>query len=163
MFRVSKMTDYAIVVLGELSRSRDSRMTVASLATATGLTEPTIGKVLKLLARTDMVDSQRGVGGGYLLGRAPDDITIGDIITALEGPIAITACVDGSDDHCTIEGLCGMRGNWERVNTAIRDALGSVTLGQMMTPGYDFMSDTGPDAQGGTPDQTTRQTESATS
>lgn len=141
MFRISKMTDYAIVVLGELSRAGDARMTVATLAEATGLTEPTIGKVLKLMARTDIVDSQRGVGGGYLLGRKAGEITIANIITALEGPIAITACVDGSDDHCGIQSLCGMRGNWEKVNKAINDALGSVTLAEMTRSPVDFITD----------------------
>ena len=77
----------------------------------------------------------RGAQGGYVVDRTPDQISIAEIVQALDGPIALTACVDGADDSCNVESLCGMRGNWNRVNEAIRSALGRVTLADMaLTP-----------------------------
>jgi len=78
------------------------------------------------------VTSQRGAAGGYTLSGEPEAITVAQIIQAMEGPIALTACVDGATDCCGAESFCPMRGNWNRVNDAIRAALTSVSLADMM-------------------------------
>src|SRR3546814_13810948 len=86
---------------------------------------------------SDLVTSQRGASGGYVLSAAPDNITVAQIIQAMEGPIALTACVDGATDCCGAEAYCPMRGNWNRVNDAFRQALSSVSLAEMMVlPGF---------------------------
>ncbi len=87
--------------------------------------------MLNALARESLVASHRGALGGYTLSHRGDDITVAEIIQALEGPIALTACVDGSGHHCELESLCPMRGHWDRVNQAIRGALNQVTLTDM--------------------------------
>src|SRR3546814_1432650 len=91
--------------------------------------------LLNLLGRAKLVTSQRGASGGYVLSAAPDNITVAQIIQAMEGPIALTACVDGATDCCGAEAYCPMRGNWNRVNDAIRQALSSVSLAEMMEIG----------------------------
>ena len=96
--------------------------------------EPTAAKVLKLLARASLLASQRGSNGGYELARPAAEITVAEIIVALDGPIALAACVEGSLDHCGVEQLCSMRGNWNRVNRAIREALEDITLADMARP-----------------------------
>ena len=78
--------------------------------------------------------SHRGAHGGYSLARSPADISVADLVEALEGPVALTACVDGAEGSCGVEAVCPMRGGWDRVNTAIRAALDSVTLADMLTP-----------------------------
>ena len=100
---------------------------------------PTVAKLLNALARNGLVASHRGANGGYALGRKASEISVADIVQALEGPIALTACAEGSGDLCEVETLCPMAGNWNRVNQAIRSALASVTLADMALgdPGAD--------------------------
>src|SRR5690606_19453958 len=95
---------------------------------------PTVAKLLNSLARAGIVASHRGATGGYALGRPTSEITVADIVQALEGPIALTACVEGSSDPCGVSSLCPMAGNWNKVNQAIHSALASVTLADMTLP-----------------------------
>ena len=134
MIRLSKLADYAVVMLSYMAAREGEVYTTARLAERTAVPEPTAAKVLKLLARSALLESQRGSNGGYGLARPAADITVAEIIVAVDGPIALTACVEGSSDHCGVEQLCSMRGNWNRVNRAIRDALEDVTLADMAVP-----------------------------
>jgi FeS assembly SUF system regulator len=130
MPRLSKLTDYAVVVLVRLS-GMEGVQTSPGVAAATGIPEPTVAKVLKTLAAGDLVSSQRGAKGGYRLNRDLSAIPIADVIAAVDGPIALTACVDGSATNCESQGLCPMRGRWDPVNDAIYKALSSITLADM--------------------------------
>jgi FeS assembly SUF system regulator len=130
MLRLSKLTDYAVVVLVRLS-GMDGVQTSPGIAAATGIPEPTVAKVLKTLAGGDLVSSQRGAKGGYRLNRDLSAIPIADVIAAIDGPIALTACVDGSSVGCDSQALCPMRGRWDPVNDAIQKALSSITLADM--------------------------------
>jgi len=105
--------------------------TSPGIAAATGIPEPTVAKVLKTLAASDLVSSQRGARGGYRLNRGLAAIPIADVIAAVDGPIALTACVDGSLSECESQGLCPMRGRWDPVNDAIHTALSRITLADM--------------------------------
>ncbi|MDE0813511.1 MAG: SUF system Fe-S cluster assembly regulator [Alphaproteobacteria bacterium] len=133
MFKISRMIDYGVVIMSQLAHTQREVMTAPEISGATGLPMPSVSKVLKSLGRSDIVNSHRGVHGGYSLARRPDDITLADIIETLEGPVALTACVDGSDDQCKVETLCPIRGGWEKVNFAIRNALEEVTLSELST------------------------------
>lgn len=128
MFRLSRLTDYGVVVLSRLAMLEGQTMTAPELSSATALPLPTVSKVLKLLAKADVISSQRGTQGGYSLDRPADRVTVAEIVEALEGPVALTACVEASDDACNVERLCPMRGGWEKLNEAVRSALESVTL-----------------------------------
>jgi FeS assembly SUF system regulator len=128
MFRLSKLTDYAVVVLVRLSRA-DSVQTSPGISAATGIPEPTVAKVLKAMAGRGLVTSQRGARGGYRLTRSLSSIPVGDVIAAIDGPIALTACVDGGG--CDTQRLCPLHGRWDPVNEAIRVALSSITLSDM--------------------------------
>lgn len=133
MLRLSKLTDYAVVVLVRLSRT-DGVQTSPVVAAATGIPEPTVAKVLKILTAAGLVSSQRGARGGYRLGRALSAIPVADVIAAVDGPIALTACVEGSNSECESQGLCPMRGRWDPVNQAIHRALSDITLADMQVP-----------------------------
>lgn len=133
MLRLSKLTDYAVVVLVRLSRM-DTVQTSPGIAAATGIPEPTVAKVLKTLAASDLVTSQRGAKGGYRLNRSLSAIPIADVIAAIDGPIALTACVEGSSAGCESQDLCPMRGRWDPVNDAINKALSGITLADMQVP-----------------------------
>lgn len=133
MIKLSKLTDYAVVLLTAMAR-RDALASASSLSQETGLPEPTVSKILKLLSKHDVISSVRGVNGGYGLREETAKITVGDIITAIEGPIALTSCVQGSDTTCSMEGSCHLKGRWDTVNMAIVAALEGVTLADMMRP-----------------------------
>ncbi|MBK3772605.1 SUF system Fe-S cluster assembly regulator [Azospirillum sp. YIM DDC1] len=134
MIRLSKLTDYAIVVMSEMARHVGTVHTVSHLAERTGVPSPTVAKLMKTLTPAGLTTSHRGAAGGYALSRSADAISIAEIITALDGPIALTACVEGGDSQCGVQRLCPMRGGWEKVNSAIRGALEQVTLADMMGP-----------------------------
>jgi FeS assembly SUF system regulator len=136
MIRLNKLTDYAIVVMTTMAAPSGARLSTAQLAERTGVPLPTISKLLKILTPAGLMVSQRGAAGGYVLSRAPEEITIADIITALDGPIALTSCVEGGEESCNVENLCPMRGGWNKLNRAIRGALESVTLADMMAPAW---------------------------
>lgn len=129
MLRLSKLSDYAVVVLVRLSRETGCQ-TSPCLASMTGLPEPTVAKVLKHLTSGGLVTSQRGARGGYRLSRPLTEIAIADVVTAIDGPIAIAACTEGGNGRCEVE-QCGVRGRWDPVNSAVLDALSRITLADM--------------------------------
>lgn len=132
MLRLSKLTDYALVVLSRLAQEAPGTvMTAPRLAAETHLPEPSVVKVLKQLSHSGLVAANRGAAGGYALTRPPADISVREVVTALEGPIALTACVESSDDVCTMENSCPMRGRWDPINAALHQALDAVTLAHM--------------------------------
>src|SRR5690606_34368251 len=131
MLRISKMTDYAIVVTTHLG-SLPSGLAVSEVASATRIPQPTVSKVLKALARAGLVVSHRGAHGGYRLAKPPADMTIEEIINAIEGPIAVTECAgDGVDLECEHEPDCEVRANWKKINDAVKGALAGITLSDM--------------------------------
>ncbi|HUB12303.1 MAG TPA: SUF system Fe-S cluster assembly regulator [Acetobacteraceae bacterium] len=130
MLRLSKLTDYAVVVLVRLAREPGVQ-TSPGIAAATGIPEPTVAKVLKTLAAAGLVASQRGARGGYRLLRPLGAIPVAEVITAVDGPIALAACVDGSTTECESQALCPVRGRWDPVNDAIQQALTVISLADM--------------------------------
>ncbi len=132
MLRLSKLTDYAVVVLMRLGEAEpDCVQTAPGIARATGVPEPTVAKVLKALAQSGLVAATRGARGGYRLTRPFATVAIADVIAAIDGPIALTACVDGGSGSCEVACQCAVRGRWDLVNDAIREALGAITLADM--------------------------------
>ncbi len=132
MLRLSRLTDYAVVVMVRLSRG-EAVQTSPGIAASTGIPEPTVAKVLKILAAAGLVASQRGAHGGYRLLRNLGSVPISQVIEAIDGPIALTACVDGGAT-CDAHRLCPVRGRWDPVNDAIHQALSSITLADMAEP-----------------------------
>ncbi|MCK5622676.1 MAG: SUF system Fe-S cluster assembly regulator [Alphaproteobacteria bacterium] len=135
MFKISRMTDYGVVVMAQLAQATDAVVTAPDLASGAGLPAPTVAKILKRMSRGGLVTSHRGMNGGYALSRPAAEISVADIIGALEGPVAVTACVDGaSGDACSVESLCPIRGCWDRVNAAVTRTLQSMSLAEIATP-----------------------------
>ncbi len=131
MLRISKLTDYGIVLATHLAQLTGPT-SVSELTTTTNLPEPTVRKVLKILARGGVLRSTRGIQGGYTLARPPERISVAEVITVLDGPISVTECTDGSmDSSCVHEMHCGVRGNWQRINEAVQSALDAISLAEM--------------------------------
>jgi len=133
MLRVTKLTDYATVVLTVLAARPDDVLSAAELAEQAGLEVPTVAKLLKPLAQAGLVAGFRGTNGGYRLARAAGEISLVEIVEAMEGPLGMTECSVHAGS-CGIEHSCGVRANWRRINDVVSDALRGVTLAQMLAP-----------------------------
>ena len=130
MLRISRLTDYATVILAALAGEPARVQTAAALAEQTHLAAPTVSKLLKQLQRAGLVDSTRGLHGGYQLARPAAQISAAAILDALEGPVALTDCSAGHS-HCEIEGSCRVGRVWQRLNLAIRRSLNEISLAQL--------------------------------
>ena len=134
MIRMSKLTDYGIVLLAELgSLHGENPHNARELAARTHLPLPVVSKLLKALAREGILVSHRGSKGGYGLARRPEEISVAEVIRVLEGPIALTEC-GTHPGLCAQESLCQVRTPWRRINDVIRDALANVTLAELIHP-----------------------------
>ena len=137
MIRLSKQADYGILLLGHFAKGAEgTTWSARELAEKAHLSPAMVAKVLKMLTRSGLLESVRGVRGGYRLTRQPEEITVGQIIVAMDGPIAVTECApeDPVDSDCAQEPWCPVRGSWKRLNDAISDALDRVTLAEMTCP-----------------------------
>ena len=127
--RLSSMADYAVVTMSAAARHCGMvRVSAAQLAAETGLPIPTVQKVVSLLTAAGLLRSARGAGGGLKLARPAAAISLADSVEAVEGPIALTACVDKGKHDCGLEGACTVRPHWAMVNAAMRGALADVPL-----------------------------------
>ena len=133
MLRVTKLTDYATVVLTALSAAPEKVHSAAELAEQAGLEVTTVAKLLKPLAQAGLVSGFRGAHGGYRLARDARDISLIEIVEAMEGPLGMTEC-SVHEGSCGIESSCGVRANWRRINDVVIDALRGVTLADMLSP-----------------------------
>lgn len=146
--RLSSMADYAVIIMsaaarhcgtcalveqgGESPVRSRARVSAAQLAEETGLPVPTVQKLVNKLAAAGLMRSSRGVGGGLRLARPPAAISLADIVEAVEGPIALTACLDPVKSDCTLESGCNVKSHWPQVNAAVRGALAQVVLTQLV-------------------------------
>jgi FeS assembly SUF system regulator len=127
--RLSNMADYAVVTMSAASRHcGTARVSATDLATETGSALPTTQKLVSILSKAGLLRSARGSGGGISLARPAAAISLADIIEAVEGPIAMTACVDTGSHNCAMEGTCRVQAHWPVVNNAVRGALANINL-----------------------------------
>lgn len=133
MLKLSKLTDYATVILSHMAKDKTRVHGALEIAEATGIAQPTASKILKILVKQQVVASTRGAKGGYALAKAPEKITVASVISALEGPIALTEC-SASHKGCDQASGCRIQGNWHLINQRVSHALESVTLADMILP-----------------------------
>ena len=135
MIRMSKLTDYAIVLLSQLARSSDQSLHSArDLAAAAHIPVPTVNKLLKKLSHAGLLVSHRGANGGYSLARKATEISVGQVLVAMEGPVALTECGIEATGICVLESSCPVRSSWQNINRAIRRALEGLSLSDMIRP-----------------------------
>lgn len=133
MLRVSRLADYASVVMTCLARRPQAVLPAVQIAEETRLELPTVSKLLKQLAHANLVESFRGASGGYRLARTPNAITLAEIVEALDGPIGLTECSMGHAG-CERESHCSVSRNWQGIGSAIDNALRAVSLADMLKP-----------------------------
>jgi FeS assembly SUF system regulator len=135
MFRLSKLADYGTVLLSYMARQPERTCSAAELAAEVGIGVATASKILKTLAKQELVQSVRGTRGGYLLARPPETISLGEVIEALDGPINVTECGAGVG-VCRSESECRVRGNWRRLGRVIQDTLSDVSVADFARPDF---------------------------
>jgi len=131
---MTRLTDYGIMLLTYFARDSARLMRNArDLAIQARLPRPTVSKILKALAHKGLLEARRGARGGFALAKSPEEITVAEIVGALEGPLGITDCSIHSG-NCTLEPVCIVRSNWRRINSVVIDALQRITLAEMAHP-----------------------------
>lgn len=131
MIRMSKLADYSFILLTQMMTEERS-WSASELTERTTLPAPTVAKLMKVLAKGGVVSAQRGAAGGYRLANSPKHISIAQIIEAVDGPIALTDCVNEGEPDCAVRDLCPMHGGWNKVNKALRGGLQSVCLADLL-------------------------------
>lgn len=130
MIRVSRLADYASVVMACLARHPSEILPAAEVGEEAHLELPTVSKLLKRLAQAGLVESFRGAAGGYRLARSAQDISLAEIVEALDGPIGLTECSVGHAG-CERQSYCAVSRDWQGVGAAIDSALRAVSLADM--------------------------------
>ncbi|TEA70379.1 SUF system Fe-S cluster assembly regulator [Allopusillimonas ginsengisoli] len=134
MLRISKIMDYGTLVLTHMAGAPTRVYSAADLAATLGLGQPTVSKILKLLGQQGLVRSSRGARGGYALGRPAEDISVADVVDALEEqPFGLTECT-ALPGACSVEAGCQIRSNWQRINAIVRRTLEDVSIADMVRP-----------------------------
>lgn len=131
MLRLSKMTDYSVIVIIYMADYQNKLLNAPDISQGTGLTTPTVAKILKSLSRSTLLQSQRGAHGGYRLTKALAEISVADVIEIMEGQIALVNCVEYSETSCDLENDCPINGRWDPVNNAIWQTLSDISLNDL--------------------------------
>ena len=134
MIRLSRMTDYGILLLTCYARQAErTARSARDVAKEANLPLPTVSKILKVLAKHDLLETHRGAQGGFSLARPAEEITLAEVIDAMEGPIGLTSCSAHVGD-CDIENSCIVKENWRRINQVVLEALNKITIAGMAHP-----------------------------
>ena len=135
MIKVSRMADYAILIVCKMSRDENKVYSAHDLSINTSLKITTISKILTKLTKADITNSIRGVSGGYKLVMKAKDISVGNIIDIIDGKVALTVCVEeGDHNNCDLVLMCPSQSNWQIINNRIQEALNSVSIEEMANP-----------------------------
>ena len=135
MIKVSRMADYAILLVCKMSNDENKVYSSQELSIITSLKITTISKILTKLTKSNVTDSIRGVSGGYKLTMQAEDISVGNIIDIIDGKVALTICVEEGENHnCNLVSLCPSQSNWQIINNTVREALNSVSIAEMANP-----------------------------
>jgi len=131
--KLSSLADYAVVMMSAAARhcGVTGRLNATLLAEETGLPLPTVQKLVSRLSAAGLIESARGTGGGFRLARPPAAISLADIVEAVEGPIALTACVETGKQDCCVQETCRVKPHWNVVNGAVKGALAGVSLASL--------------------------------
>jgi FeS assembly SUF system regulator len=147
MIKMTNLADYAVVLMSFMAANPKKTYSAADIASATAVPSPTVSKILGAMARSGLLLSHRGLNGGFSMARAPEDISVADIISVVDGPIALTNCIEHAPGECGMEVGCGMRRHWQKINDAVRGALENIPLSDLSSPVPDFFKLPSPPAE----------------
>jgi len=133
MIRLTNLADYAVVLMCEMAKAPENLHSAFQLCQGTRIPIPTVSKILGSLSKAGLLNSQRGLKGGFMLAQKPSDVSIADIIEAIDGPIALTNCIEHGPGDCCYEIGCSMRPHWQVINSVVKDALSGISLDEVAT------------------------------
>jgi len=133
MLKLSKLTDYAVIVLGNLSQQQGRPVSASFISAKTKLPEPTVQKVLKLMASAKIITAIRGAHGGYIVPLALNCISIADVVEAIEGPLELAPCHNDNENDCALAKMYAPKNRWNTVNVAIKSTLDSIRVSDLIT------------------------------
>jgi FeS assembly SUF system regulator len=134
MIKIGKIADYALIIMAHMAANKGKLRNSNDIAEATHVAMPTVSKILKLLVGGGLLESVRGKNGGYLLNKSGNNISVVEVIEAIDGPISITDCVTELHD-CGMKNLCGMQSGWQKVNVKIKNTLEDVKVSDFINLG----------------------------
>ncbi|TVR99727.1 MAG: SUF system Fe-S cluster assembly regulator [Rhodospirillales bacterium] len=140
MMKLSRLADYGVLLISQMAASQDEVHSAQALSEATQLPLPTVSKVLSALARADLLVAHRGARGGFRLARSPRHISVADIIGAVDGPVALTQCLEHGPGACEVAVVCPTRRGWQTINRAVQQALEAVSLAELVAPAPELWS-----------------------
>lgn len=143
MIKLSNLADYAVELMCFIALKPDDVHSAAEISDLSKIPSPTVSKILGTMVRGELLCSHRGLNGGFSLARPAEEISIAHIIEAVDGPVHLTNCLDEESMHCERLANCGTRSQWTRINQAVKRALGSVLLSDMVDTVPDFLGDGG--------------------
>ena len=133
MLRITKMTDYAVLILSNLALHDNKLLTAKEIASETHISLPTTQKILKKLNRKNLVISKQGASGGYTLDSETKSLSVATLLEKLDGDLSITQC-SSNDDQCEVEDFCNIGNAWQMINLRVQWALNDITLGDLIHP-----------------------------
>jgi FeS assembly SUF system regulator len=133
MLRITKMTDYAVLILANLALYDNKMLTAKEIASETHISLPTTQKILKKLNRKNLVISKQGASGGYSLDPETKKLSVATLLEKLDGDLSITQC-SSNDDQCEVEDFCNIGNAWQMINQRVQWALNDITLGDLIHP-----------------------------
>lgn len=134
MIKLTNLADYAVVLMCHLAQEPQELSSAVGLAEMSRVPVPTVSKILGALSRAGILRSQRGLKGGFFLARTAEDISVADIVEAVDGPIALTNCIEDAPGDCNLETLCMMKPRWQTINLAVKEALSGISLAEIAAP-----------------------------
>jgi FeS assembly SUF system regulator len=134
MIRLSRLADYGVALMTQIALAGARLQSAQELAAATGVPLPTVSKLLAALARAGLLVASRGARGGYRLARPAEQISVGAIVSAVDGPIALTQCIEHGPGACEVEVLCPTQHGWKAINEGVRRAFNAVSLAELVWP-----------------------------
>ena len=139
MIKLSNLADYAVVLMSNIAARPDDLHTALELNAETRVPLPTVSKILGKMAKVNLLVSHRGIGGGFSMNPDKENISIADIVEAVDGPVQLTNCLGADDACCDYEPVCLTRSKWDKINKAVYEALNNVSLSEMVEQPYDFL------------------------
>lgn len=134
MLKLSRLADYGVVLMTHMAGARDHVRSAQAISEATGIPLPTVSKLLSGFARSGLLQAVRGAKGGFRLARDPRQISVSDVIAVVDGPIALTLCLEQGASNCELEWLCPSRFAWGTINRTVQQALADLTLADLLFP-----------------------------
>ena len=133
MIRISRLADYGVVMMCEMSLEPGEPFSATHLSGKTKMSDSAIMKILKLLSKADLLGSIRGPKGGYFVKKDPTSITVLDVVNAIDGPVAVTLCSHNSHESCEFKASCAAKRGWVNINSALQSTLSQFTIADFIS------------------------------